>query len=437
MDFKPLFEKAKARGVEALQVHHESLEEINFDVFKGDLDKHKLANTERLVIKGIVDGKMGETTTERIHEAYADEWVQAIIDSAKAVESEDEVFIYEGDSSYPELEGLKNADLDRFDNEEKQRLTFDLEKKVKALDERIDISQAFFGESKKRVHLINSKGLNLERKVHSAILGASVVVREDDDTRDAFEYIQSNVFDDFDLDAIAEDVVQRATSLLGAKAIPSGTYDIVLENRASANLLQTFAGMFNAESVQKGMSKLKGKIGDVIAAEELSVVDDPFRAKSTKSATFDDEGVATSRKRVIDEGKLSTYLYDLKTAAKDNTESTGNAFSGNISPTNFYIEPGNLSFEDAKASLDKGLIITSLQGLHSGANPVSADFSLQASGYYVENGEIQKAVSLITVSGNYLSFLQQVVNICDDLRFNFSYVGSPSLYIKDVVISGT
>ncbi len=436
MDFQPLFKKAKEKGIEAIQVHVEKLEEIEFDVFKGELDKHKIADTARLTIKGIYEGKMGKMTTESLSMQDTDEWVDAIIDSAKVVESEDEVFIYEGDDKYPEIEGLGEAKLAQVSVEDKKDLTFKLERLVREKDERVSISEASYGEAKRTVILKNSKGLDLERTVHSGIIVAQVVVREGDDTRSAFEYIQSDDTGDFDLEALADKAVRRGVSLLGARAVASGKYDILLENRASANLLQAYVNMFNAEHVQKGLSKLHGAIGKDVGGENITIIDDPFREKSTKSATFDDEGVATAKKTIVDGGVLKTYLYDLKTAKKDDTKSTANSFGDTIQPTNLYIAPGKARADTAIEKLDKGLYITDLQGLHSGTNFVSGDFSLQASGYLVENGKIVRPVALITVSGNYLDMLKNVAEVFDDLRFNFSYIGSPTLRIDGMQISG-
>ena len=194
--------------------------------------------------------------------------------------------------------------------------------------------------------------------------------------------------------------------------------------------------MFSAESVQKEVSLLKGKVGEVIANDNITLIDDPFMKKSSKSGAFDDEGVATKYKEVISGGKLTSYLYNLKTAKKDNTESTGNGFNRGIAPTNFYFKPGETSYEEAVASMKKGLIITDLAGTHSGCNPISGDFSLQASGFLVEDGNIVQPVALITVAGNYLDMLKNVTTVCNDQKFNFGFIGSPSLKIKSLQVSG-
>ncbi|MFH5882524.1 MAG: TldD/PmbA family protein [Candidatus Izemoplasmataceae bacterium] len=436
MNFDKVFKIAKEKGVESIQCFYESSSQLDLEVFKGELEKHQMADTSVLTISGIYNGKMGKMVTEVIDLEEAEFWVDEIIKSASLIESMDEVFIFEGSKSYKALEGLYQAELNELPVEKKIQLVFDLEEKLRLLDTRVDISEAFYSEVTKRVLLQNSKGLKLEKEVNNAIFGAHVVAREDGDSRSAFEYVQSNILADFNVDQIANDAVKKATSLLGAKAIKSGDYEIVLQNTASASLLQAYLSMFSAESVQKGMSKLKDKIGENIANEHITIVDDPHMTKSPRSGAFDDEGVSSDYKEMVSNGKLTTYLHNLKTAKKADTKSTGNGFRGGVSPTNFYIKSGSVNYDEAVASMKKGLIITDLAGTHSGTNAISGDFSLQASGFLVEEGKVVKPVALITVAGNYLDMLSEVTEVCDDLKFSFSFIGSPSLKIKSLVVSG-
>ncbi len=436
MNFDKLFDIAKKRGVEAIQVYLEENEQVELAVFKGELEKNQMAKTHSLNIKGIYKGKMGQMTTEVIDLNQVDEWVEAIIKSATLIESKDEVFIYPGDDDYPKVDGLYQAQLNETPIEDKIQLAFDLEAKMAQADSRIEISQSFYNEATKRVVIQNSKGLNLEKRVNNAFIGGQVVARSEGDSRSAFDYTQSNLLSDFDLDSIAQKMVDKAVSLLGAKALKSSPYEIVLTNEASASLLQAYVSMFSAESVQKGMSKLSDKIGQVIASPLISIVDDPFLAKSPRSGAFDDEGVKTQYQELISEGKLESYMHNLKTAKKANASSTGNGFRGSVSPTNFYIKEGKSNYEDLVKTMKKGLIIADLQGTHSGTNAISGDFSLQASGYYVENGEIIKPVALITVAGNYLTMLQDVEAVGNDMKYAFNFIGSPSLKIKSLAVSG-
>ena len=436
MQFKQLFDKAEALGFEAIQATLEHAENIDLQVFNGELEKHQMADTKQLTLKAIYEGKMGKMTTEVIDLSHADAWLDALKNSSLLIESKDEVFIYEGDAQYRNVDGLYNAELSNTPIEAKMAKVFDLDKAIRNVDSRITLSNTYYSENRKKVWIQNSKGLNLEKEVNNAFLGAQMVAKSEDDSRSGFDYIQSNDMNDFDVNQLAQEIAEKGLSMLGAKSIPSGDYEIVLKNTAITALLQAHVGMFSAESVQKGMSKLKSKVGHKIANELISIVDDPFKPKSTRSGAFDDEGVATTYKHLVENGQLMGYMHNLKTAKKDDTSSTGNGFSGGVSTTNMYILPGKSSYEEMIQTMKKGLIIDDLQGTHAGTNAISGDFSLQANGFYVENGKIVKPVALITVAGNFLELLEDVVAVGNDLKFNFAYIGAPSLKLKGLAVSG-
>jgi len=311
-----------------------------------------------------------------------------------------------------------------------------LEKLVMDQDERITMVQAFYGEATTEVSIQNSKGLNLTKKVNNSVLGVFVLASDGKDQRTTYEYKLSNDYNDFNLEEMAINGAKQACDQLGATPVDSGEYEILLKNAASASLLHPHVSMFSGEAVQKDLSLLKDKVGEVVGSELITLVDDPFRTKSARSGAFDDEGVATKYKELIKEGKLTGFLHNLKTAKKGNTESTGSGFLTGISTTNFYFVEGNTEYEEAVKSMKKGLIITDLAGTHAGCSAISGDFSLQASGFLVEDGKIVRPVALITVAGNYLQLLKDVTHVCNDLYFNFGFVGSPSLKIKSLQVSG-
>ncbi len=142
---------------------------------------------------------------------------------------------------------------------------------------------------------------------------------------------------------------------------------------------------------------------------------------------------------------LTTYLYNLKAAAREGVKSTGNAFrsshksSVGIAPTNLYIEPGQTSYDQLKKMKERILLVTDITGLHAGANQVSGDFSLSAEGFLLEDGEIIKPVEQITISGNFIELLKDVIGIGDDLEMGSpgrGHIGSPSLLIGSLSVGG-
>ncbi len=436
MNFDLLFKEAKARGIEDIQIYLISNKEFEVEVLKGELEKYTISSTSKLSVKGIYDSKMGTVSTEIINDDMIDFILDSVIDSAKTIDSEDEVFIYEGDKEYKKIEGLYNKSIDEIDAKTKIDNMLKLEKIALSKDKRIQMVQAMYGDAETTVLIQNSKGLKLEKSVNNAMALVYIIANDGTDQRTAMEYVQTNNYADFDLEEIAKIGAEKAVALLGAQPCDSGEYEILLTNEASASLLAPHLTMFSAESIQRDISLLKGKVGEVIGSNKITIVDDPFMKKSSKSGAFDDEGVATSYKELVKDGVLKGYLHNLKTAKKDKTKSTGNGGLTGIKASNFYVLPGDLDYDKAVKDMKKGLIITDLAGTHAGCNPISGDFSLQASGFLVEDGKIVRPVALITVAGNYLKALQDVTGICDDLKFNFGYIGSPSIKIKSLMVSG-
>jgi PmbA protein len=160
------------------------------------------------------------------------------------------------------------------------------------------------------------------------------------------------------------------------------------------------------------------------------------------TSSFDGEGVATRYKEVLSNGKLMTYLHNMKTARIDKTESTGNAsrsYKSNIgvSPTNLYFRKSEISFEQLEQKMSDGIVITEVSALHSGFNAISGDFSLPAKGYTVKEGKKDKYFRQITVSGNYFELLKNVISVSDDLTFGTNgNIGSPSLLISNINVAG-
>ena len=359
-----------------------------------------------------------------------------------AIENNDIQFIYEGDKEYKEIstyhEELEDIPADKLIN-----IAISMEKEAKKYCNKVEsFSGCSVSYSSGKYGIINSKGLNLSNK--SNLLTAYVVpiVKDLDKMYDGCGYVVAKSLNDVKPDKIAKMGVDEALSKIGGTSIASGNYKVIINNEAMVSLLSTFAGIFSGDAVQKGLSLLKDKEGEIIATDIVNLVDDPHLEDGLASVSFDDEGVATLKTYLIKNGKLNSLLHNLKTANKAGVKSTGNGFKASyaspisVSPTNFYIEPGINSLEEMTKKINKGLIITDFAGLHSGANSITGDFSLAAKGFYIEDGIKTHPVEQITVAGNFFTLLNNIEEIGSDLKFPMSSVGSPSIVIKELSIAG-
>ena len=437
-----LFKKASEAGFSEYEVYYVDRESLGISVYKEEVEKYNLNNSAGLSFRGKLGDRIGYSYTEILDEDAIDMLVKKAKENVSAIENNDIQFIYEGDKEYKKIstyyEALENLAPDKLIN-----IAINMEKEAKKYCDKVEsFSGCAISYSSGKYGIINSKGLNLKNK--SNLLTAYVVpiVKDGENMYDGCGYVVAKSLDEIDPAKIAKMGVDEAVSKIGATSIPAGNYKVIINNEAMVSLLSTFAGIFSGDAVQKGLSLLKGKEGEIIASDIVNLVDDPHLKDGLASVAFDDEGVATVKTYLIQDGKLNTLLHNLKTANKAGVKSTGNGFKASyaspisVSPTNFYIEPGVNSLEEMTKKIDKGLIITDLAGLHSGANSITGDFSLAAKGFYIENGVKTHPVEQITVAGNFFTLLTDIEEVGDDLKFPMSSVGSPSIMIKELSIAG-
>ena len=439
-----LFKRGQKEGFTDMELYQNESRSFDLRVFDQEIDHYSINEDEGYSFRGKKDGKIGYAYTEKLDKAAIDMLLDKASQNANILEKK-EGEIFSGSDQYKDVEYYKE-DLNEIQPEEKISLIKSLEKEALDYDQRVDsVNYCLYSDLEFENKIINSKGLDLAFKNNIAYIYLSVIVKENDDVRTASKYHITQDFSDFDIKETAHEAVDEAVSLLGAKSLKSGKYPVILRHNVAADLLSTYSSTLSAERVQKGLSLFADKLGEKVAADELSIIDDPFLKEGFNSSPFDGEGVATRKKEVIKDGTLTTYLHNLKTAKKAGVESTGNAYRGShkssvdIAPTNMYIEPGDNSYQSMISSIDEGVIIVEVQGMHAGANTVSGDFSLSAFGYYIKDGKIERPVEQITVSGNYLDMLKDITLIGDDFQMRLpgaGHFGSPSLKIKSLEIAG-
>ena len=248
--------------------------------------------------------------------------------------------------------------------------------------------------------------------------------------------------EDLDPAAIGARAAKRATDKLGAKPFATQKLPVVLDPWMAQSLLGAIAPLFSADNVLKGRSLFANKVGSKVANERVTIVDDARRKGGLRSAPFDGEGTPTTTRTLVDKGVLRGYLTNMKTANKMSTSSSGNARRGSyaspsrIGPSNFYIQAGVDDPKTMVARLDRALAVTSLLNLHT-IDPVSGEFSLGATGTFLEKGAPVHPVQGITIAGNLTDLLSSVVSVGTDLVFGPSGLGSPTLLISELSIGGT
>ena len=443
---RTVFAAGKDAGLEDMEVFFTRSKSFSTRIFQKEVDDYRVSVVQGVGFRARFAGKVGYSYTETLDEESVELLIRGAKANAQIIDSDEEIEFFPGSVDYPEVVAFDPA-IEAVTAEEKIDFAKALETEAFATDERVAmVNWATTGYTETDVYIANTKGLEQSFRRNGAYGFVSAVVRQDEQAKTGSRMVFGNDWSQFDAKKLAKEAVEEAASLLGARSLPSGDYRVLLRHDVARDLLATFSSVFSAEAVQKGLSLLAGKLNEKIASPFITLVDDPLLKNGGASASFDDEGVATRTKNVIEEGKLMTFLHNLKTAKKDGVEPTGNASRASfkspvgISPSNFFIQPGTMSYDALVETLDNGIIIIDVQGLHSGANPVSGDFSLGAYGYLVENGVIVRPLEQITVAGNFFTVLDEVEAIGADLEFGSpgsgGHVGSPSLLIRQLSVAG-
>ena len=445
IDFKEsVIKHALEKGLTEYELYYTESEDISASAMMHDLQEFTTAGDAGACFRCIFEGKMGYASTELFNEEEAIRIVEAAMENAAVIESEDMVFIHEAGDTYQELEPVKTTEPT---GAQLVDLVRAFEEELYVADKRvIEGSQTMAGFGRTRIALCNSKGLDLSCEYDFTMVGAEAVVKEGDEMFSSY-VMKADDFANFNTKELADKVVADAVASIGNESVASGIYDIVLSKQMAATLLATFCNIFSADAAQRGLSLLAGKEGAQIANELVTIVDDPLCKETFLRMTFDGEGVATYSKNVVEKGKLVTLLHNLATAHKAGVASTGNgrkaSYAGSVSvmPYNFYLEKGGAgTCEDIFKAVGKGIYVTSLNGLHAGADAVTGDFSIASEGFWIEDGKKRHAIKNFTISGNFYELLHKITLVGDDLEFltpraNGCF-GAPTVLIKDISVAG-
>ena len=430
-------------GITEYELYYSASESTSVDTFRHEINEFTASRDGGVCFRCIAGGKMGYASTEELSPEQARSIVVKAADSALLLESEEAVFLGEGGQEYETLElppvALPTADT-------LITAALDAQEKLYAADPAvIDGCQTQCMAESSEIAIYNSKGLDLHYENAVSALVAAAVVSDGQEMADAYE-VKLGKLEELDLAAITAKAAEKAKAKLGGQVAPTGQYPVVFSPGAMCNLLGVYSGIFSSEAAQKGLSRFAQSEGEIIASPIVTLVDDPFHKDNPMPINFDAEGSPTHKKNVIEQGKLCTLLYNLKTAAVAGKKTTGNAskagYDGAVAvrPFTLYLENGDITEEQLLQQVGNGVYINSLGGLHAGANPITGDFSLQSAGFMIENGVKTYAVKSFTVAGNFYDLLKNITALANNcelpMAMGMTAYGSPTVRVDGLSIAG-
>lgn len=266
----------------------------------------------------------------------------------------------------------------------------------------------------------------------SVLAGEGTAMERDDD-------FTSGVYrsDLEDPAAVGRQAGERAVRRLHPRKAATAKLPVVYDPRVANSLIGHLAGAINGAAIARGTSFLKDQMGAAILPKGMDLVDDPHRRRGFRSRPFDGEGIASTTRKLVEDGVLRSWVLDLRSAHQLGLASTGHAARGTSSPpspstTNLYLAPGEHSPEELIGAIRQGLYVTDLMGF--GVNGITGDYSRGAAGFWIENGKLAYPVSEMTVAGNLKEMFRHLV-AANDLRFRYG-TDAPTLIVESMTIAG-
>jgi len=429
-------------GVQTAEVFLRDALSGSVDTKDGDIE-NVIARGERGLGVRVLDGqRIGFAHSSDLTTAGVEACVDLAQRMAKITEPDDDLRIASGTLTEADL-AIYHPGLEERPLSERGAIALAVEKAARDADRRIThFRKTSYSDAEVTTIIATTTGIRASYRESFCGAMTSPVASQDGERQIGYHGEGARELRALDPVGIGELAAQRAIEKLGAKPFPTQKLPVVLDPWMAMSLLGAITPLFSADNVLKGRSLFAGKIGQRVANERITIVDDARRTGGLRSAPFDGEGIPTTTQCLVEKGVLRGYLTNQKTARKLGTSSTGNARRGSyaspsrIGPSNFYVEAG---VDDPKAlvsGLGRALSITSLLNLHT-IDPISGEFSLGATGTYLEKGAPQYPVQGITIAGNLTHLLAAVTSVGTDLTFGPSGIGSPTLVISELSVGGT
>jgi PmbA protein len=436
--FRDLLEKTDCDHYE---IYISQVASTSIEVKDQNIDCFTTAQSKGLSLRVIKDDRIGFSYTTLFTPESLDQIISNALTSSR-------------NSSPDELNGFPDKPIDSgaldvldsnfniLSKEEKIERLKQIERDAFSFDKRITkVRKAAYYEQHATRELVNSHGLSLSHSDTLFTTSIVAVAEDNGDSQVGWDFDFNRFYAGLQTDTLGSSASRKALALLGAQSTSSFRGPIVLDSSVAYQFLGVLAQSFMAESAQKKKSILQGKLDKKLFSEKLSIVDDGLYPGGMSTAPFDGEGVAKQRTLLVDGGVFTSFLYDTYCAKKDKTQSTGNSTRGSSkSPphmgcSNLYIKEGDSSQHEIVTSVDRGLFVNDVMGIHT-ANPISGDFSLGINGFLINRGQKGPPVKGMALAGNILKLFKDITLVGNDLRF-YGKIGSPTIMIGEMDISGT
>ncbi|PKL45923.1 MAG: hypothetical protein CVV42_18340 [Candidatus Riflebacteria bacterium HGW-Riflebacteria-2] len=443
---KAVFDYAARIGLKKFELFAKENYKFEVCVSRKQMEKFSDAFASGCSFKALKEGKSGSSYTEVFDEESAKSLVDDAVENLSLIDTSDPDLIFEECPEYLKIPQYDRT-FEKISVEEKIEWVLSMERSAMESDSRIIIVPAsFLNHKRSETFISNSAGLEASFTQGGGMIGLVAVASDGTNRKQHNEYVIGSSPEKMDPVKIGITAARKALEYLGATSIPDGKYPVIFAGNVLSDLLWLFFSMLSAEQVQNGYSLLAGKLGQKVLSEKITLVERPNYPESMFNTPFDSQGVPTREKLIVEKGMLKTFLHNMKTARRDGVPPTGNFFheeyrdKASIRLTNAVVQPGDLSLEQMLEKMGSGIMITDIQGMFSGGNPISGNFSFGAEGFLVSGGKKDHPVEQIAISANLLEMLSHVRGLGKQLHISYPFFfgrWAPDIWIDSIDISGS
>jgi len=447
VDGQELLNEAIRRGADEAEMYLELARETEIEAYKGRVESAVVARTTGIALRVIRGGRLGFAYTTDTGPGAVRDALAAALATAEVTPADPHLALPDPAAPAVPEDEFYSADVEDTPVEEKAHLALEAERLALAGDPRISqVAETVYGDSCRVIAVRNSRGVNASFRVCNANLVVEAVAREGENLNTGTGFGTAGSVRALDVAAIAREAVEEATRLLGARPVPSVRVPVVLAPRVMAQFINIVGRALSALPVQRGRSMFAGRQNQQVASPLVEIVDDGLLPGGARSGPVDSEGVPSRRTVAVAGGRLQSFLYDMYTGRHDGVPSTGNGYRSSFrtvpeaAPTNIYLAAGAESLARIIGGVAAGLYVVDVTGITTGgANSISGDFSVGATGLWIEGGELTRPVREVTIAGNILELLRDIDGVADDLRFTniMGFSGAPTVRVSSLAVSGS
>ena len=425
---------AEAIGIETTEFHVE--------VRLGEVEKLQEAASRGIGLRVLYQGRQASSSTSDVSPQAINELISHAVEMAKLTSVDEAASLpprHELAGETSDL-GLYDPSISELPTERKIEMARFAEESARNADPRITNSEgSACSTTVGKIILVTSAGFSGEYPATTCSMIVAPIAKEGEQMQVAAWGDRQRALTSLDSpEELGREAARRALRKLNARKVTTQEAPIVFESGAAEELLGDFFGAVDGLSIFRRASFLVGRLGEMIAAPELTIIDDGKLRGAVGSRPFDGEGLATRRTVVVENGVLKNYLLNTYTARKLGMRSTANAARSltgapTVGFSNFFISPGVYSADEIIASVKNGFYVTEMIGV--GFNTVTGDFSRGASGWWIEDGKLAFPVEEVTIAGNFRDMLRDITMIGNDLRFR-GRIASPTIKLGRMMVSG-